>query len=78
MTFDPEKAISRPSHYYSNPQQVLEDSRLTADQKFKVLKTMEADAIELMTATAENMAGGEEMDLEAIRAALRELEKELL
>lgn len=74
MTFDPEKAIRNPSAFYSDPQQVLDDERLTSDQKYRVLKTMEADAIELMTATAENMAGGEQLDLEAVRAALRSLE----
>lgn len=77
MTFDPERAIRSPSHYYSDPQQVLDDSRLTAEQKYKVLKAMETDAIELMTAVEENMPGGEELDLEAIRTALHTLENEL-
>ncbi|MFP3943641.1 MAG: hypothetical protein ACLFWF_07100 [Alphaproteobacteria bacterium] len=75
MTFDPGKAIRDPSAYYRHPQQVLDDDRLTGDQKHRALKTMEADAIELMTATEENMGGGEDrMDLESIRAALRTLE----
>lgn len=74
MTFDPEKATKNPSAYYSHPEQVLDDDRLSKEQKYNVLKTMEADAIELMTATEENMPGGEQLDLEDVRAALRTLE----
>ena len=74
MTFDPDKAVRDPSAFYSHPQQVLDDGRLSAGQKYKVLKAMEADAVELMTASNENMPGGEQLDLEAVRAALRKLE----
>jgi|AntAceMinimDraft_11_1070367.scaffolds.fasta_scaffold05284_5 hypothetical protein len=71
-----EKRIFTPHSYYETPAHVLGDSQLSHEEKRRVLRTMETDALLLSKATAESMGGGKKPDLRAIELALQDLEKE--
>lgn len=65
--------IAHPHRHFASPADVLTDSRLTPDQKLKVLESWKQDAARLAESTAENMTGGEEGDLRDVSKALLEL-----
>ncbi len=65
--------IAHPQRHFAQPREVLEDPRLTATEKIKVLESWRLDAARLAESTAENMSGGEETDLREVSRALLEL-----
>jgi hypothetical protein len=71
-----EKRIFTPHMYYETPQHVLSDVQLTLDEKRRVLRTMETDALLLSKATDESMGGGKRPNLQAVEKALQDLEQE--
>ncbi len=68
-----EELIAQPKRYFEQPREVLLDSRLTTDEKRKILESWKLDAGRLVDSTAENMTGGEEGDLREVSKVLLEL-----
>ena len=54
---DIKKALSDPSAVFRYPRHVLQEASLSDDLKRQILKQWQIDAIELMKADEENMAG---------------------
>jgi len=73
MSTHVDELIAHPQRHFGRPSEVLTDSRLTADEKLKVLESWTHDAARLAESTAENMSGGEESDLRDVSKALLEL-----
>lgn len=71
---DFEKAIKCPSCVYSEPQEVLDDSSINQDQKIQILKQWEQDALQIMHADEENMAGDDPSFLNRVKLALASLD----
>lgn len=71
-----EKRIVTPHSYYETPAHVLGDTKLSHEEKRRVLDSMKTDALLLSKATAENMDGGKKPNLQAVEMALQDLEKE--
>lgn len=65
-----------PYEYFPDPMAVAQSERLTKEEKLSVLKSMEEDARELEIADEENMGGGEQHSLAAVRKALRTVDPE--
>jgi len=68
-----EHALKDPASEFDSPEAVVDDKRLTVDQKKAILEQWEQDARQLATAAAENMAEGEPNLLHRVSAALRRL-----
>ncbi len=68
--------VQDPSAWFDRPDQVLTASGLTDAQKIEVLRAWELDARQLMTATEENMPGGEESKLDSVLDSLKRLGQE--
>ncbi|WP_417658939.1 hypothetical protein [Pseudidiomarina sp.] len=62
-----------PSAAYKKPDDILNDSNLSYDEKLEVLEQWEYDALELQVATDENMPGAKETPLDEILAAKKKL-----
>jgi nucleotide-binding universal stress UspA family protein len=76
MTNYAEMRISNPSPYYETPDLVLNDSKLSRDDKEKVLRSMALNADQMAEATVEGMAGGDRAySANELQAALIQLEK---
>lgn len=58
-----EQALSDPSSVYDTPDDVVQDSTITRDEKIKILRQWEYDARDLAVAEEENMAGGNDAGL---------------
>jgi hypothetical protein len=71
-----ERALHDQRAVFGEPEQVLADRSLTADQKHAVLESWRQDALRLSASEGENMAGGEETMLQRVCDALRELERQ--
>jgi hypothetical protein len=65
--------IKDPFSKYDTPMAVVDDDRLSIDQKRRVLNAMKQDARDLATAADENMTGGETNQLGRILEAKRKL-----
>lgn len=61
--------IDRPHAYFVQPGEVVVDHSLSKDEKMRVLETMEQDARQMGTASAEGMAGGGDSRLQDVLAA---------
>jgi hypothetical protein len=73
-TIDMEKALADPTKEFAEPDEVLRDPRLSREQKLRLLRQWESDALGLAVAEGEGMRGGEESRLARVRKALRTLE----
>ena len=58
----PSKAdkIEHPQSHYATPDELIEDSALSLDDKIKALKIWEQDARQMLTTSGEGMPGSEE------------------
>lgn len=65
-----DKFLMNPADVYTEPNQVLQDTSLTRDQKMEILKQWEYDARELEVAEEENMAGGTPSLLREVHKAI--------
>ena len=65
-----------PYEHFEDPMAVARSENLTKEEKLSVLKSMEADARELEVAAEENMGGGEQHSLAAVRKAMRAVDPE--
>ncbi|MBE9159582.1 hypothetical protein IQ265_22505 [Nodosilinea sp. LEGE 06152] len=70
---DIDKAIVNPLSAFATPLEVCNNQELTLEQKVEILHRWEYDARELQVAAEENMAGGEDVSLEDVLAALHQL-----
>ncbi len=70
---DLENRLQDPENYYKHPDEVLQDQKLSHEQKIKVLQSWALDARELLVAEEENMTGGATMRLDQIMRALEKL-----
>lgn len=70
------QAMTSPTAVFDRPHEVLRRSELSRAQKIEILKRWELDARALQRATDESMSGGEPPDLDAVNAALLELDPE--
>ena len=74
---DVDDAVMDPTRYYSRPAEVLEDSRLSRDQKRRILESWALDAELISEAESENMRGrdNDQSFLREAKLALLELER---
>lgn len=70
---DYEEALKDPASFFDAPDEVVHASGIDETQKVEILKRWESDARLLMTASDENMTGGEHQQLQAVQEALRSL-----
>lgn len=70
---DFDKALLDPSLAFGSPSDVASAPDLTREQKVRILRSWEEDARLLMTASEENMGGGEQARLGEVHKALRAL-----
>lgn len=68
-----EQAMLDPAKCYDKPADLLNDTRLSRDEKIKVLRRWEFDARESEVAEEENMGGGQSTPLYEVLDALKQL-----
>lgn len=68
-----ERARTSPSRYFDRPQEVVDHPDLLLTQKIDILRSWYRDATELAVAEEEGMGGGENENLDEVRACLRHL-----
>lgn len=73
---DFERAMLDPAAVFASPEQVLERTDLSKDQKVKILRSWLEDATELSVADEEGMGGGEPSLIERVSKTLADLEAE--
>ena len=74
---DFEKAILNPGSEFACPEDVLNQQKISREQKIKILRRWEYDARELEVAEEENMGGGPPSVLSDILVALHRLGSEV-
>ena len=76
-TIDVDAAVLDPTRYYERPSAVLDDARLDASQKRRILESWALDAQRLSESEAENMPGRatERPFLREAKLALLELDR---
>jgi len=67
-----QRAVKDPASCFKRPSEVLEQDEFTKDQKLKILRQWEYDALQLEVATEENMPAPS-----TTRGALAEIRKSL-
>jgi hypothetical protein len=72
-----ELAMTNPTSVFANPDEVIQKKNLTRDQKIRILKRWEYDALELEVAEEENMGGGSPSILDQVLNALHRLDAEV-
>jgi hypothetical protein len=72
-----QEMMKDPAKHFNKPASVLDDERLDADHKRRILESWKVDEVELDTATDENMGEGMEDagHLSQVQQALSTLEK---
>ncbi len=59
-----------PKRHFDRPEDVIEDKKLTAGDKLRILESWKQDAQRLADCTAENMNGDEDTDLSEVSRVL--------
>lgn len=67
-------ALSDPTGVFARPMDVVEDARLSPEDKKRILDGWHLDALRLSESEAENMGGGERAHLREVMLALEALE----
>jgi hypothetical protein len=70
------EAKANPTRFYRVPREVLQDRRLTREEKLAILEAWEHEARELAVASDESMGGGEPTMLQDVVDARLELGEE--
>ena len=70
---DVDAAVINPTGCFAAPIEVLNDSRLTPDDKRRILESWALDERLISQAEAENMRGTDQLRLHEVRLALLEL-----
>jgi hypothetical protein len=60
------EAAANPTRFYRAPAQVVQDRRLTREEKLAILEAWELEARELSVAAEESMSGGERNHLQDV------------
>jgi hypothetical protein len=68
---DIEKALLNPGSVFKTPQELLENTELSREQKIEILRRWEYDARQLQVAEEESMEGPQPVKLDAVLRALR-------
>jgi hypothetical protein len=68
-----EDILSSPERFFPNPEKLLDDDRLSREQKREVLERWEAQAIHMQESDGEGFGGGERSHLDDIKRALDQL-----
>ena len=80
MTHYARERIATPVYFFESPDEVLEDDKLSRDQKEKVLKSMAVDAEQVIDATSEGMKSPDQAykadDLRRALSKLSEIKQE--
>lgn len=71
MDFD--KAVLDPAGSFSHPSEVVAESSLSDEQKIRILRRWQYDALELNVAEEENMPGDSSAALDQVLEALHQL-----
>jgi len=74
---DFEKALLNPAKEFAHPRDVLTEQSFTLEQKVKVLRHWEYDALERKVAEEENMGGDSPSILSEVLDALHRLDAEI-
>ena len=69
-SMDLQKVIYSPAGVYREPEEILDDQKLSSKEKKKALEQWKYDAILMETASAESMGGGERAKLGRIMKCL--------
>lgn len=69
------KMRANPSEFFDRPEEVVAHKGLDVEQKIEILESWATDEDLLLTATAENMEGGEKGHLHRVRKLLDELKR---
>ncbi len=72
---DIDAAVINPADNFAAPIEVLNDSRLTADEKRRILESWALDERLISQAEAENMKGTDQLRLQEVRLALLDLHR---
>lgn len=70
---DYEKALLDPASVFGGPEEVLEQTGLTSEQKIEILRRWQYDAIEVAVAEEEGMMGDQPLMLRRVVLALQKL-----
>ena len=70
---DFESKKQNPSDAYSHPREVVQDAKLSREQKIEILREWHYDALRLQDSASENMTGDDTDRLSAVSKALLEL-----
>jgi len=70
---DVDAAVINPAECFAAPTEVLNDSRLTRDEKRRILESWALDERLISQAEAENMKGTDQLRLQEVGLALLEL-----
>ena len=70
---DVDAAVINPAECFAAPTAVLNDSRLTPDEKRRILESGALDEWLISQAEAENMQGTDQLRLQEVRLALLDL-----
>ena len=70
---DYDRALIAPEQVFKSPIDIVTTKSLTPEQKLKILKHWEANALDLQVATEESMTGPENSRLGEIRKAINTL-----
>jgi hypothetical protein len=68
--------VKDPWEHFASPMDVVAEPSLNKDDKRKILESWALDAELLSKAEAENMSGGDRPELQAVKLALLELDKQ--
>jgi hypothetical protein len=68
---DVEKALLNPGSVFKTPQELLENTELSREQKIDILRRWEYDVRQLQVAEEESMEGPQPVTLETVLQALR-------
>ena len=71
------RAKLSPARTFKSPMDVVETNDIERVDKLAILKAWEADELALLRAEDEGMGGGEHAHLHKVRAALKDLSREL-
>jgi hypothetical protein len=68
---DVEKALLDPGSVFKTPEELLENTELSREQKIEILRRWEYDVRQLQVAEEESMEGPQPVTLDAVLRALR-------
>ena len=72
---DVDAAVINPTEWFAAPIEILNDSRLTPDDKRRILESWALDERLISQAEAENMKGTSRLRLQEVRLALLDLHR---